>query len=89
MAKVIWRAEALDELERIITYIEQFDPVAADKTSIRLYGLGQSLEDFPRRGRPVEDGTREMTGVPPYVLSYRIDGDRVFVLSIRHGRRQR
>jgi len=88
MADVIWRNEALDDLDGIIVYIGQFDPDAADGIGDKLFTLGESLADFPRRGRPAADGTREMVTVPPFVLRYEVDGERVFILPIRHGARQ-
>ena len=90
MAEVRWRLEALADLDDAITYIEQFDPVAAQRYDAALRRLGESLSNFPKRGRPAAGGTREMTGVPPYVLAYRYrePDDEVDILSIRHGRRQ-
>ena len=90
MAEVIWRSDALADLDEIIDYIEQFDPAAARSHDTALRNLGESLCDFPNRGRPAANSTREMTSVPPYVLAYRYraQDDEVDILSIRHGRRQ-
>ena len=88
MAEVIWERVALDDLDDIVAYIERFDPAAALRYEMALRALGESLADFPNRGRPATGGTREMTSVPPYVLGYRVEADEVHVLSIRHGRRQ-
>jgi len=87
MAEVIWRNEALDDLDGIIVYISHFDPDAADGMGEKLFALGESLADFPRRGRPGADGTRELATVPPFILRYDVEGERVFILSIRHGAR--
>ena len=88
MASVVWRREALDDLRRIIHYTDRFDPAAAHGLAVRLYDLGQNLATFPRRGRPLEDGTREMTTQPPYILHYEVNGEQVLILSIRHGRQR-
>ena len=88
MARVVWRREALDDLREVIRYIRQFDPAAAQSVGDRLYDLGQSLDAFPRRGRPLEDGTREMASEPPYILRYETEGEQVVILSIRHGRQR-
>jgi toxin ParE1/3/4 len=55
----------------------------------RLIALGNSLVDFPNRGRLVS-GTdlRELAILSPYIIRYRVDDDRVFVLRVRHGRRR-
>ncbi len=88
MAKVVWDRAALTDLKDTIAYLEQFDPEAADRIGARLFNLGESLADFPRRGRPVGGSQREMTNVPPYILRYDVQGDLVTVLGIRHGARR-
>ncbi len=88
MAKVVWRPRALGDLDDIVDFIEQFDPKAADAYLVKLRRCGDSLADFPARGRPAAQGRREMTNVPPYILTYEVDGDTVHVLSIRHGARR-
>jgi toxin ParE1/3/4 len=88
MAEVVWDAKATEELRQIIRYINQFDPTAADGIGMRLFDLGNSLADFPDRGRRGGDDIREMTNVPPYILRYEMRGDRVTIVSIRHGARK-
>lgn len=87
MAKVVWDGNAIADLNRTIAYIEQFNAGAADQMASRLFALGESLTDFPRRGRPVRDDLREMTTVPPYILRYVVQGDIVTIVSIHHGAR--
>ena len=88
MAQVGWSSAALRQLIDIRAYIAQFDPVAADRMASRLHDLGESLADFPRRGRPARHGLRELATVPPFVLSYDVEDERVTILDIRHGARQ-
>ena len=88
MAEVLWEPAAIADLDDILTYIEQFDLAAALRYEGALRALGESLAEFPNRGRPAANGTREMTSVPPYVLGYRVERNEVRILSIRHGRRQ-
>lgn len=88
MADVVWDAQATEQLRQIILYIDQFDPAAADGIGLRLFDLGNSLANFPNRGRPIGENAREMTNVPPYILRYQVQGDSVTILSIRHGARQ-
>ncbi len=87
MARVDWTDQALEEIDLIVFYVELFDPAAAARISARLFALGDSLTHFPNRGRPVEDGLREMTTVPPHILRYETDGEIVSILSIRHAAR--
>jgi len=54
-----------------------------------ILAAGDSLENFPNRGRPVPGSQlREMTLVYPYVIRYRIAADHVRILRVRHGRRR-
>ena len=87
MVEVIWRRKALDDLDGITLYIQQFDPTAARRVRTRISDLGDSLIHYPRRGRPTEHGVRELTTAPPYITSYTLAGDVVTILSIRHGAR--
>ncbi|KQN24951.1 hypothetical protein ASE86_01340 [Sphingomonas sp. Leaf33] len=89
MADVIWRVAALDDLDEAIAYIERHDPAAAERYRTRLILAGENLRDFPHRGRPAAvPEHREVATVPPYVISYTIEDDTVFIRSIRHGRRR-
>ena len=88
MAKVLWPEQAIDDLDQIIQYIQQFDPAAARDIRAKLFQLGESLADFPNRGRPASGGARELATVPPYVLRYRVEGDLVVIVHVHHGRRR-
>lgn len=88
MVEVAWTDEVIDQLDRIVSYIELFDPAAAIRLKDRLIELGNSLSEFPNRGRPSSNGTRELTTVPPYILQYDVTGQMVTIVSIRHGARR-
>ena len=88
MARVAWPQRVIDQLEQIIAYNNQFNPVAADKLGRRLFDIGESLAVLSHRGRPVEYGVRELVTVRPYILRYIIAGDVVVILSIRHSARR-
>lgn len=87
MRRVLWSAEAADHLDAIAAYIEALDPRAASRIAARLVALGESLSKFSERGRLASDGLREMTVVPPYILRYRVEPERVVIMQIRHGAR--
>ena len=87
MPRIVWTEEAIDHLEAIVTYVSVYDPAAAERLGRRLIEVADSLAEFPHRGRDAGDGKREMTSVWPYILRYRVDGDTVFILRIRHGAR--
>jgi len=88
MADVVWRPDAPEYLDDAIDYIRQFDLPAADQVGTKLIHLGASLTDFPRRGRPAANDTRELVTVPPYILTYRVVDDTVYILPIRPGARR-
>lgn len=87
MYKIVWTDEAIAQLDGIGAYIAMDDPLAAAALADRLITLADSLAEFPRRGRAAEGNSREMTNVWPYILRYRVEGDRVIILRIRHGAR--
>ena len=87
MAEVIWTIEALEDLASIRAYIAQFDPDAANRVSDRLLNAGKGLSIFPERGPNTGDGTRKLSIVWPYIIQYRVSGEQVYLLGIRHGAR--
>lgn len=85
LRQIVWTEEAVEHLEAIVTYISAFNPAAAARLADRLVEVADSLAEFPDRGRDAGGGRREMTTVWPYILRYRVEGDTVFILRIRHG----
>jgi toxin ParE1/3/4 len=87
--QVIWSPAALREISEIQRYIAQFNPRAAARLAEALLAAGDDLVTFPNRGRSVPGTTlRELTVIYPYIIRYRIAGDQVRILRVRHGRRQ-
>jgi plasmid stabilization system protein ParE len=87
LRKIVWTDEAVEHLEAITAYIAAFNPAAAIRLGERLITVADSLTEFSERGRDAGEGRREMTTVWPYVLRYRVEGETVIVLRIRHGAR--
>jgi plasmid stabilization system protein ParE len=89
--RVIWTATALRGLLHIYDYLSDFNPTAAIRVtqSLSLREVGDNLAHFPYRGRLVP-GTlmREQVTAYPYIIRYRIDGDKVYILRVRHGARR-
>lgn len=88
MADVRWPTETLRELAEIVAHIEQVNPAAAIRMRDRLLALGNSLSYAPQRGRPRPNGTRQLATVRPYILRYRVDGETVVIVGIRHSARR-
>lgn len=89
LRQIHWTDEAVGNLEAIVTYISAFNPAAAGRLAERLIELADSLAEYSERGREAGEGRREMTTVWPYILRYRVDGDKVLILRIRHGAQER
>ena len=88
MVQVVWTRGAAIELQTIRSYIAQFSPLAAQRLAARLYGAARSLEASPDRGRLISRGRRGLTVIPPYLIRYVRDGERVIILEIRHAARE-
>ncbi|RZJ41352.1 MAG: type II toxin-antitoxin system RelE/ParE family toxin [Brevundimonas sp.] len=88
MRRVVWSPGAQEDLRAIRIYTAGFSTRAAARLYMALGKAGESLTEFPERGRPVKPGVRELTLVKPYVLRYAVVGSEVWVLSIRHAARR-
>ena len=76
---------ALDDLERVITFLKEKNPTAARRAALQINELAKTLVTHPALGRPMEDdtGRRELSapfGKRSYVLRYRIDDDKTAVI---------
>ncbi len=87
--KVIWTPRAASDLPAAVAYISRDNERAAARVATRIYKQIVLLESMPERGRlGVLPGTRELTFHPwSYLAVYRIAGDSIRVLRIRHGAR--
>jgi toxin ParE1/3/4 len=82
--RLLWSAEALDDLETIIGYIADRNPEAADRLLNPIEHLAEQLPEHPylyRAGRV--PGTREAVVHPNYILVYRVDAEIVDVLAVQ------
>ena len=86
--RVIWSPAALADIGRIYDYVVAFNPTAAAELARRLKQCGDSLCDFPERGRPITNRCRELVVLWPYVIRYRLRKEEVQILTVRHGRQR-
>jgi plasmid stabilization system protein ParE len=92
MPRLVWTPEAIGDLARLRAFIAAHNPDAARRaiTTIR-EGL-KLLRDHPNAGRARREAAGDFRewpigfGSSAYLTLYRLDGDKVVVLAIRHGR---
>ena len=87
--RVVWSPSALRDIRHIYSYLAGFNRRAAEDLVHELVAAGDSLKTFPQRGRAIPDtNLREWALVYPYIIRYRIAGDLVRILRVRHGMRR-
>ena len=87
---VVWSPRAVEHLTHLRSYIARDNPKAANRVATALLNAVERLAELPNLGRPGRvAGTREMV-VPgtPYVIPYRIRGDRLEVIAVFQGRQK-
>lgn len=90
--KIIWSAQAREDLRDIVRFVAQHNPAAAESLGCSLISRIDSLEQFPLLGRAVpEVGSHEIREIifRPYRIIYQvIDAPQVIaVVRVWHGAR--
>lgn len=87
--QVNWTKRAASNLDAILTYIAQDNPLAATKFLSELLQKIDRLQSFPLLGRPgVVPLTRELVIHDNYIAYYRVKQQRVEILRVLHVRRK-
>ena len=91
MASVSFTARALSDLDRLLDFLSEHDPGAADRAAHAIVDATRILQDHPLIGRPVRGDIRELvisSGRTGYVALYRLRNSvtTVDILTIRHQR---
>ncbi|MBB3192334.1 type II toxin-antitoxin system RelE/ParE family toxin [Halomonas cerina] len=90
MPQVIFAPAALRDLERLREFLRPKNPAAAERAAKSIIQGIQELGKFPNIGRPIEELPEEYRewlidfGDSGYIARYRLDGDTVVVLAVRH-----
>ena len=87
---IVWSPRAIDHLVHLRAYIAQDSPKAAHRIAAIILEAIDRLATLPNLGRPGRvAGTRELV-VPetPYVIPYRLRGDRLEVIAVFHARQK-
>lgn len=91
MARLIYSARALDDLERVADFLIDTDPAAGAATADLITEAVAILARHPLVGRPAEQGLRELVisrGRTGYVALYSFEEaqDCILILAVRHQR---
>jgi toxin ParE1/3/4 len=89
--EVVWSALARTRLRAIRAYVAKDKPEAAERLAIRIVAMVETLRNHPHLGRVgAELGIRELAiGRTPYIVLYRVQGQRVVISTIWHGAQRR
>lgn len=87
MRPLIWSPAARGDLSGIERWYAERDPATGIAVLRAISVTVTRLADYPRMGRAVEEPFRAL-GIrgTAYILVYRLNGDAVEIIRIRHGR---
>ena len=88
--RINWSKRALCDLNTIADYIEQDSTEAAERVATQIFDRVMSLTTMAERSTPGRvPNTRETFLTPwPYFIVYRVVGEDVRIMHIRHTSRQ-
>lgn len=83
--KVVLARSADRDLERIVRFLAEKNPAAAEGLGNALVDDALTLADLPRRGRPIHSrpGYRRILHRPWFLIFYRVDESRGLVEVVR------
>jgi toxin ParE1/3/4 len=87
---IVWSRRAIEHLTYLRSYIARDNPTAANRIAGILLEAVERLAELPNLGRPGRvAGTRELVVPgPPYLIPYRLRGDRLEVIAVFHARQK-
>jgi toxin ParE1/3/4 len=85
-----WTKLALIDLNEAFAYIAEDNSQAAASVAARIAELTRNLIQHPGMGRPgrVPDTRELVISGTPYIVAYRVRGDKVEVLRVLHAARK-
>jgi len=91
MAKIEYAKRALEDVERLIDFLMEQDPGAAEQLLELIESALAPLKHHPLIGRPKNHGLHELVisrGHTGYLALYRYNEslDRILILAVRHQR---
>ena len=89
MHKLVWKKQAQADLIKIVLHIAEDNADAADQLAVEIEAKAERLREYPklfRVGR--KRGTRELVAHANYLVIYRIQGETVEILRVKHATQQ-
>lgn len=89
--RVVWSPLALERVQAIAQEIAAERPTVAARWVRGIFARVHQLRLYPHSGRVAPDLAQpeiRQLPYPPYRIIYRVEGARVFILTVRHGREQ-
>jgi len=85
--EIVWAPLARARLQEIRPFVALDKPDAAARLATRIVAVVEALKSHPYLGRTgAEPGVRELViGGTPYIVLYRVRGERVTINTIWHG----
>jgi toxin ParE1/3/4 len=87
---LVWSDTARADVDEIEAYVAARSPINAIRVVEKMWDAARKQCDFPYSARMIpefQDPTRRETFVYEYRLMYRIEGNRVRIMRVVHGRR--
>ena len=88
---IVWSPRAIEHLAHLREYITRDNPNAANRIASALLEAVERLAKLPNLGRPGRvAGTRELVvSGTPFIIPYRLRGDRLEIVAVFHARQKR
>lgn len=88
--KIVWSAQAVDDLKALREYIADVNPPAAADVALRIVEAVEHLAEFPEKGRLGRlPHTRELViQGTPFIAPYRVRSERLEIIAVIHGARR-
>ncbi len=87
---IVWSPRAIEHLAHLRGYIARDNPNAANRIASALREAVERLAKLPNLGRPGRvASTRELVvSGTPYIIPYRLRGDRLEIVAVFHARQK-
>src|SRR3954470_20832782 len=89
--RVVWSPLALERLQAIAEEISDERPGTAIRWVRAVFNRVNQLRQYPQSGRMAPELARpeiRQLPYPPYRIIYRVEGSRILILTVRHGRQE-